>query len=63
MSCFQNSAPVHFAHASAREKQEAELQLAYSEGCYGGLPTLYVYYNYAILRTIQYCLKPCYVRY
>lgn len=36
-----NPAPLHSAmHASAGQKAEAEAQLAYSEGCYGGHPTL-----------------------
>lgn len=36
----QTAAPMHFAHASEKEKAESTAQLAYSEGCYGGHPTL-----------------------
>ncbi len=34
------AAPIHGMHLPAKEKEELSAQLAYSEGCYGGLPTL-----------------------
>lgn len=36
----QTPAPIHSAHASKQEKADMMAQLAYSEGCYGGIPTL-----------------------
>ena len=33
-------APIHSAHATEAQKKEMAAQLAYSEGCYGGTPTL-----------------------
>ncbi len=38
----QVPAPLHYSLKDMDQVRELEGQLAYAEGCYGGVPTLYV---------------------